>query len=60
VNHVKTITERNKKLINERDPEIRRRNHEMLHRSATDPKLAREYILRTSLMKSLDEAAAIQ
>jgi 3-(3-hydroxy-phenyl)propionate hydroxylase len=60
VNHVKTITERNKKLINERDPELRKRNHDMLHENATDPKLAREYILRTSLMKSLDEVAAIQ
>lgn len=60
VNHVKTITERNKKLINERDPEVRKRNHDMLHNAATDPKLAREYILRTSLMKSLEEVAAIQ
>ena len=60
VNHVKTITERNKKLINERDPELRKRNHDMLHDNATDPKLAREYILRTSLMKSLEEVAAIQ
>ena len=60
VNHVKTITERNKKLINERDPEVRKRNHDMLHDTAADPKLAREYILRTSLMKSLDEVAAIQ
>ncbi len=59
VNHVKTITERNKKLIHERDPQVRAKNHEMLARTANDPKLARDYILRTSLLTSLKETEAI-
>ncbi len=60
INHVKKITENNKKWIQEQDPAIRARNHENLHRIASDPKLAREYMLRTSLISSLREAASIQ
>ena len=60
INHVKRITETNKKWIQERDPAQRTKNHENLHRTASDPKLAREYMLRTSLISSLREAAAIQ
>jgi len=60
INHVKKITENNKKWIQERDPAIRAKNHENLHRTASDPKLAREYLLRTSLISSLREAASIK
>ncbi len=60
INHVKKITERNKRLINDKDPASRQKNHDMLARTANDPKLARDYILNTSLFTSLDEAAAIQ
>ena len=58
-NHVKTITENNKKWIHERDPAVRKQNHQNLHRIASDPKLAREHLLRTSLITSLREAAKI-
>jgi 3-(3-hydroxy-phenyl)propionate hydroxylase len=60
INHVKRITENNKKWIMERDPAVRAKNHDNLRRTASDPKLAREYLLRTSLISSLREAAAIQ
>ena len=60
INHVKKITERNKRLINDKDPASRQKNHDMLARTAGDPKLARDYILNTSLFTSLDEAAAIE
>lgn len=60
VNHVKRITENNKKWIHERDPSIREKNHQNLHRMAADPNLAREYLLRTSLITSLREAAQIE
>jgi hypothetical protein len=38
---------------------VRRRNNEELCRTAEDPKLAREFLLRTSLIASLREAEAI-
>ena len=60
VNHVKRITENNKKWINEKDSSVRRQYHEHLSKTASDPKLAREYLLRTSLISSLREAAKIQ
>lgn len=60
INHVKRITETNKKWIMERDPAVRAQNHDNLRRTASDPRLAREYMLRTSLISSLREAAAIQ
>ena len=59
VAHVQAITIRNKKLMAEADPEVRRRNREELCRSADDPVLAREFLLRASLISSVREAAAI-
>jgi 3-(3-hydroxy-phenyl)propionate hydroxylase len=59
LNHVKSITEGNKRLIHEKDPALRRQNHERLSNMAATPKLAREHLLRTSLISSLREAAAI-
>lgn len=60
VAHVQAITIRNKKLMAEADPEVRRRNRDELRRSADDPVLAREFLLRASLISSVREAAAIR
>jgi 3-(3-hydroxy-phenyl)propionate hydroxylase len=38
---------------------VRKRNHDQLRRTAEDPKLARAYLLRTSLIESLREAEQI-
>jgi 3-(3-hydroxy-phenyl)propionate hydroxylase len=59
VQHTQQQTIRNKKLLAEKDPAIRQRNHDELRRQAADPKLAREFLLRTSLIQSLREAARI-
>ena len=59
VAHVQAITIRNKKLMAEADPEVRRRNRDELRRAADDPALAREFLLRASLIASVREAAAI-
>ena len=59
VAHVQAITIRNKKLMAEADPEVRRRNRDELRRSADDPVLAREFLLRASLISSVREAAEI-
>ena len=59
VAHVQAITIRNKKLMAEADPEVRRRNHDQLRRAAADPALAREHLLRASLIQSVREAEQV-
>ena len=60
VYHTLAQTARNKKVLEEKDPAVRQRNHDHLRRTAGDPKLAREFLLRTSLITSVKEAAAIE
>jgi len=57
--HTQAQTIRNKRLLAERDPAVRRRNHDELARTAEDPARAREFLLRSSLIASLREADAI-
>ncbi len=57
--HTQAQTMRNKKLLAEKDPAVRARNHDELRRTAEDPKLARAFLLRSSLIESLREAEAI-
>jgi 3-(3-hydroxy-phenyl)propionate hydroxylase len=57
--HTQQQTMRNKKLLAERDPAVRARNHEELRRTAEDPGLARAFLLRSSLIESLREAESI-
>ena len=59
VQHTQAQTIRNKRLLAEKDSAVRQRNHDELRRKAEDPKLAREFLLRTSLFNSLSEAAQI-
>jgi 3-(3-hydroxy-phenyl)propionate hydroxylase len=53
ISAINAITERNKKLMEERDPEVRRRNLERMAATAADPKLAYQYMLETSMITSL-------
>jgi 3-(3-hydroxy-phenyl)propionate hydroxylase len=59
VKHTQAQTMRNKRLLEERDPAIRKRNHAELRRSAENPELARQFLLRASLFESLREAEQI-
>jgi 3-(3-hydroxy-phenyl)propionate hydroxylase len=59
VAHTQAQTMRNKRLLTEKDPAVRQRNHDELRRTADDPALARQYLLRTALFESLREADAI-
>lgn len=59
VKHTQAQTIRNKRLLEERDPAVRRRNHDELRRQADDPVLARQFLLRTALFESLREAEQI-
>jgi 3-(3-hydroxy-phenyl)propionate hydroxylase len=59
VAHTQAQTIRNKRLLAEQDPAVRRRNHDELRRTAENPELARNFLLRTALFESLREAEAI-
>ena len=59
VTHTQAQTIRNKRLLAEQDPAVRKRNNEELRRTAEDPKLARAFLLRSSLIESLREAEQI-
>ena len=59
VTHTQAQTIRNKRLLEERDPAVRRHNHDELRRQAEDPALARKFLLRTALFESLREAEQI-
>ena len=59
VQHTQAQTMRNKRLLTEKDPAVRRKNHDELRRTADDPKLARAFLLRSSLIESLREAERI-
>jgi 3-(3-hydroxy-phenyl)propionate hydroxylase len=57
--HTQAETIRNKRVLAEKDPAVRKANHERLRRTSEDPKLAREFLLRTSLIESIREADQI-
>jgi 3-(3-hydroxy-phenyl)propionate hydroxylase len=57
--HTQAQTIRNKRLLAEQDPAVRRRNHDELRRTAENPEEARRFLLRTALFDSLREAEAI-
>jgi 3-(3-hydroxy-phenyl)propionate hydroxylase len=60
VQHTQAQTIRNKRLLEERDPAVRQRNHDELRRQADNPVLARKFLLRTALFESLREAERIE
>jgi 3-(3-hydroxy-phenyl)propionate hydroxylase len=59
VQHTQAQTIRNKRLLAETDPTVRKRNQDELRRIAEDPARARAFLLRASLIESLREAEAI-
>ena len=59
VQHTQAQTMRNKRLLAERDPAVRKRNQDALRRTAEDPAQARAFLLRASLIESLREAEQI-
>ena len=58
IDYVQAQTIRNKKVLEERDPAVRRRNLDELRRAADDPRAAREFMLRAALVESLHAAKA--
>jgi 3-(3-hydroxy-phenyl)propionate hydroxylase len=60
VRFVQEQTKKNKQAIEDRDPERQKRHLEELQRIAADPGRARAFLLRSSMIDSLREAAAIE
>jgi 3-(3-hydroxy-phenyl)propionate hydroxylase len=60
IQHTQAQTIRNKRLLAEQDPVIRKRSHDHLRRTAEDPARARVFLLRASLIESLREAEEIR
>ena len=57
--HTQAQTIRNKRLLEERDPAIRKRNHDDLRRASETPEMARKFLMRSALYDSLREAERI-
>jgi 3-(3-hydroxy-phenyl)propionate hydroxylase len=59
VDAINAITQRNKRLLEERDPEIRRRNLEEWAAIAADPGRAYQHLLDASMIASLRRCGMI-
>ena len=59
IQHTQAQTIRNKRLLAEKDPEVRKRSQDEFRRIAEDPAQARAFLLRASLIESLREAEQI-
>lgn len=60
VEYVHAQTGRNKKMMEERDPEVRRKNYDELRAIHADPKRRREYIKQTAMLNAMERAEAIE
>jgi len=60
IEYVQAITIRNKRLLEERDPQVRAGHLDELRRSAADPAQARAYLLNSSMIASIARAEEIQ
>ena len=60
VDAINAITERNKKLMEERDPQVRKRNLDEMRRIGADPKRSYQYLLQSSMITSLRRCGMLQ
>jgi 3-(3-hydroxy-phenyl)propionate hydroxylase len=60
INAIHAITARNKKLLEERDPEVRARNLEEMRKTAADPERSYRYLLDSSMISSLRRSGMIR
>ncbi|MGE3245238.1 MAG: FAD-dependent oxidoreductase [Beijerinckiaceae bacterium] len=59
VEYVNAQTARNKKMLEERDPEVRRKHYDDLRAIAQDPKRTRELLMQTTMLNAVARADAI-
>lgn len=60
IEYINANTARNKKNIEERDPEARRKTQDELRAIAADPAAAKAYLRKTSMIDALERAEAIE
>ena len=60
IEYINANTARNKKNIEERNPEARRKTHDELRAIAANPDASRDYLRKTSMMDALERAEAIE
>jgi 3-(3-hydroxy-phenyl)propionate hydroxylase len=60
IEHVQAMSIRNKRLLEERDPQVHRTRMEELVAIAEDPRLARAYMLESSMIAGLRKSAEIE
>jgi 3-(3-hydroxy-phenyl)propionate hydroxylase len=58
--HVQTATIANKANMEQRDPQTRQKYRDDMRRAGEDPVLAKKFLMKTSLIESLRDAARIQ
>ena len=59
IEYVQQQTVANKKRLEERDPRVRQANFDELRRTAADPQLHKQFLMRTSLIESARKAGRI-
>ena len=59
IEYINASTARNKREIEERDPQVRRQTQDELRATAENPVTARAYLRKTSMLDALERAAAI-
>jgi len=59
IEYINANTARNKKTIEERDPEARRKTQEELRAIAANPAASRDYLRKTSMIDALERAESI-
>jgi 3-(3-hydroxy-phenyl)propionate hydroxylase len=59
IEYINANTARNKKEIEERDPQLRQKTHDELRAIASDPAASRAYLRKTSMIDALTRAEAI-
>src|SRR5690606_6998418 len=59
LDYVQQATIRNRQVLSERDPAVRRGALDDLRNTAADPSLARDFLLRTSMIASVRKAASL-
>jgi 3-(3-hydroxy-phenyl)propionate hydroxylase len=60
INAIHAITARNKKLLEERDPQVRQRNLDEMRATAADPERSYQYLLDSSMISSLRRSGMIR
>ena len=60
VEYVHAQSGRNKKMMEERDPEVRRRNYDELRAIAADPARCREFMKQTAMINAVARADAVE